>query len=224
MRGRQPRWGCQQGSQAAAVLPATCATTKPAGDAQQRARTGQALLVAGAVLRNVLGVALGQALNGRLNGLHAAVLAHRLGGVVGVGTGAVPAGGEEAPGGRGEQGRGVGERVGRPGAGSCCCCWVRRFGGARALGSKGARQQGAPATLPVRCSALLCWRLAAPSRPSPCRPPSPLPPALCTHQSPFMGLGAKVEMMPNSSPRRCSSQRAIMTCGEGRGWVGWVEG
>ena len=99
MRGRQPRWSCQQGGQAVAVLPAACTTTKPAGDVQrQGARTGQALLVAGAVLRDVLGVALGQALNGRLNGLHAAVLAHRLGGVVGVRAGAVPAGGAGAQG------------------------------------------------------------------------------------------------------------------------------
>ena len=50
----------------------------------------QALLVAQAVLRDVLGVALGQALDGGEDGLHAARLAHRLGRVVGVPSGAVP--------------------------------------------------------------------------------------------------------------------------------------
>ena len=39
---------------------------------------GEALLVAGAVLRNVLRVRLGQALDGVQDGLHAALLAHAL--------------------------------------------------------------------------------------------------------------------------------------------------
>jgi len=50
----------------------------------------QALFVSSAVLRDVLGVRLGELLDRGLDGLHAAVAAHRLGREVGVGARAVP--------------------------------------------------------------------------------------------------------------------------------------
>lgn len=50
----------------------------------------QAVFVTGTVLGDVLRMALGQALDGGFDGCHAAVATHAFGGVVGVGTGAVP--------------------------------------------------------------------------------------------------------------------------------------
>ena len=50
----------------------------------------QTFFIPGAILGNVLSMALGQTLNGLLNGLHATITTHGLGGVVGVGTSAIP--------------------------------------------------------------------------------------------------------------------------------------
>ena len=162
------------------LSPNSLQTTHPPA----RPPTGQALLIAGAVLRDVLRVGLGEALDGSLDGLETALGTHGGGGIVGVRAGAVPGGGRG-----GQRVRREGRRSTRGEAGQ----EMRKEGiekrrrrskswaGRRTVGGGGDGSRPWVGELAVRV----------------------------THQSPLMGLGANVAMMPGGQERKRGGADAL---------------